>query len=84
MDTDSRKKDILIFGEGPADGLGDTTITAEAKYSVKITESRKKICLSQHYNGANSFLYANGVKIGQFNAKGSEIKSYIYCLWKML
>ena len=40
MDTDSRKKDILIFGEGPADGLGDTTITAEAKYSVKITESR--------------------------------------------
>ena len=62
MDADSRKKDILIFGEGPADGLGDTTITAEAKYSVKITEYRKKICLSQHYSGANSFLYANGVK----------------------
>ena len=37
------------------DGLDDTTITAEAKYSVNITNSIKKICLSLFYNAANSF-----------------------------
>ena len=34
---------ILIFFEGPADGLGDTTITAEAKYSSKVNRSKNKI-----------------------------------------
>ena len=33
-----------------------------------------------HYNGSKIFLYNNGVKIYQFNTKGSEIKSYILCL----
>ena len=27
-----------------------------------------------HYNGSNSFLYVNGVKIYQFKSKNSEIK----------
>lgn len=45
---DNRKKDTIVFGEGLADRLYDTTITAKAKYSVNITTSRKKICLSLH------------------------------------
>ena len=36
-------KDILVLGEGPTQGLDDTTITAEAKYSINI-KKRKKIC----------------------------------------
>ena len=56
-------KAILVLGEGPTNGLDDTTITAEAKNSVNIINSKKEICLSLHYNGANSFLYANGVQI---------------------
>ena len=32
--------------------------------------------LSLHYNGSNSFLFANAVKIDQFKAKYSEIKPY--------
>ena len=27
--VDNKKKDILILGEGPAQGLDDTTLTAE-------------------------------------------------------
>ena len=31
---DNKKKDILILGKGPTQGLDDTTITAEAQYSI--------------------------------------------------
>ena len=43
VDRSSRMKDILVLGEGPTQGLDDTTITAEAKYSINI-KKRKKIC----------------------------------------
>ena len=32
--------------------------------------------LSLHYNGSNSFLFANAVKMYQFKARDSEIKPY--------
>ena len=41
--TDNRKKNTLVIGEGPADGLEDTAITVEAKYLVNISKSRKRI-----------------------------------------
>ena len=72
-------KYILVLCKDSADGLDDTTIRAEAKCSINITESRKNICLSLHYNGSNSFLHANGLKIYQFKTKGSEIKVYPLC-----
>ena len=58
----SKKKCILVIGEGPTQELDDTTITAEGKYSINFTSSRKELCLSLHYNGRNSFLFVNGVK----------------------
>ena len=36
-----REKDILVFDDGRSDGLDDTTITADVKYSINITKSRK-------------------------------------------
>lgn len=43
-----------VVGEGPTDELvDDTTITREAKCSINISNSRKEICLSLHYNGKN-------------------------------
>ena len=41
---------MLVLGEGPTQGLDDTTITAEAKYPINFTQSRKKIVLSLHCN----------------------------------
>ena len=67
--ADKRKKDILVLGESPTDRLDDTTITAEAKFSITITKSKKKIILSLHYNGGNGFLYAHEVKISHFKRK---------------
>ena len=37
MNNDNRDKDILILGEGSAQGLGDTTLTAEVKYFINFT-----------------------------------------------
>ena len=53
---DNKEKDILIFGEVPTQRL-------EAKYSVNFTELNRKFCLGLHYNGSNSFLFANATKI---------------------
>ena len=78
--VDNKKKYILILGEGPTQGLNDTTRTAEKKYSINFTESRKLFCLSLLYNGANSYLFVNNVEIDKFKAKDSEINAILLCL----
>ena len=74
------KKDNLILGERTMQRLDNNTIAAVAKYSINFTELKNKFCLSQHYNGSNSFFYVNGVKTYQFKAKDSKIKPYSLCL----
>ena len=49
-------------------------------YSFNFTVTRKKICLSLHYNGANSYLFVNGTEIYKFKAKDSEIVASPLCL----
>ena len=39
----------------------------------------KKICLSLHYNGANSYLFDNGAEIYEFKVKDSEIVAVPLC-----
>ena len=46
--------------------------------------SRKKFCLSLHYNRANSYLFVNGLEIIKFKAKDSEIVAVPLCLGKTL
>ena len=70
--VDNRKKDILILGKGPTQGL-EHTLSAEELYSVSFTKSL-------HYNGANSYLFVNGTEIINFKAKDSEILAHSLCL----
>ena len=35
--VDNKGADILILGEGPTQGLDDTTLTAKAKYTIHFT-----------------------------------------------
>ena len=65
MNVDNKNKDILILGQGPTQGLDDTTLTAEALYSINFTRPNKRFALSMHYNGSNSFLFVNATKIAQ-------------------
>ena len=67
-----KAKKIAILGVGPTQGLDDTTLTAEEKYPIHFTQSRKSL----HYNRNNSFLFVNATKIYQFKAKNSEINNY--------
>ena len=74
--VNNKGKDILILGEGPRQGLDDTTLTAEAKYRINFTQSGKRFTLSLYYNGSNSFLFVNTTKIYLFKAEKSEIEDY--------
>ena len=69
--VDNKKKDILILGKGPTQGL-EHTLIAEKMYSINFTVTKMKFCLSLHYNGASSYLLVNGTKIHKFKAKDSE------------
>ena len=39
-----------------------------------------QIFLSLHYNGANSYLFVNGIEIIEFKAKDHEIVAHPLCL----
>ena len=49
-------------------------------YSINFTVTKKKFCLSLHYNGTNSYLFVNGTEIYKFKVKDSEIVASPLCL----
>ena len=73
------KKNILVLRRGPTQGL-ESTLTAEKMYSINFTVTKKKFCLSLHYNGANSYLFVNVTKVIKFKSKDSEIVASPLCL----
>ena len=79
----NKKKDILVLGIGPAQGL-EHALTAEKIYSINFTVTKKKFCLSLHCNGANSYLFVNGTEIYKFKARDSEIVATPLCLGNIL
>ena len=76
---DNKKKDILVLGKGPTQGL-EHTLTAEKIYSINFTVTKNKFCLSLRYNGTNSCLFVSGTEIYKFKAKDSEIVASSLCL----
>ena len=75
----NKKKDRLLLGKEPTQGL-EHTLTVEKMYSIKFTVTKKKFCLSLHYNGAKSYLFVNGTEIYNLKAKDSEIVATSLCL----
>ena len=78
--VDNKKKDILILGKGPTQGLGEHSLTIEKMHSINFTKSNAKFSLSLHYNVANSYLFVNGKEIHKFTAKDPEIVLNNLCL----
>ena len=76
---DNKKKDILVLGRGPTQEL-ESTLTAEKMYSINFTVTKKKFCLSLHYNGGNCYLFLNGTEIIKIKAKDSAIVASPLCL----
>ena len=71
VDVNNKNKYFLILGEGPTQGLDDTTSTSEGKYPINLAQSRKRFVLRLNYNGSNSFLFVNATKIYPFKEKDS-------------
>ena len=76
---DNRKKYILIIGKG-ATQRSEHTLSAEKVYWISFTEHNKKLCLSLHCNGANSYLFFYGKEIHKFKIKVSDIVTTPLCL----
>ena len=50
-------------------------------YSINFTVSKKKFCLSLHYNGAKSYLFVNGTKVIDLNKTGTSKECMLYYCW---
>ena len=77
---DDKKKDILILGKGPAQGLGEHSLIVEKMYSINFSAIKRRFCLSLHYNGAYSYLLVNGIEIIKFKAKDFGVITDPSCL----
>ena len=69
----NRKKIFFVLVKDFTQGVNGTRIYVEQLYKIKFLENIKKFCLSLHYNGANIYLFVNGIEIIKFKAKDSEI-----------
>ena len=78
--VNNKTKSILIFVEGPTQGLDDITLTAEAKNPINFTQPRKRFVLSLHYTESGNFLFVNAKKMYQFEGKDPEMKDCTLCL----
>ena len=59
---DNKNKAILIIGEGPTQGLDDTTSTAEAEDPINFTQPNNRFVLSLHYDESNSLLFVSATR----------------------
>ena len=73
----NRANNIYVLGKDFVQGIstiGHTTIYAEKLYKTDFTEQGKKLVLSLHYNGDDSYLFVNGVQQLRFKTKNSKIQ----------
>ena len=82
--ANNKANNILVLGKDFIQGINGTTIYAEKMYTTNFTVYGRKVCLSLHYNGDNSYLFVNGRQIFKFKAKDSEIVPYPLCLANIL
>ena len=51
---DNKKVNILVLGKRPTQRLGEHSLAAEKMYSINLTATKRRFCLSLHYIGANA------------------------------
>ena len=78
--ANNRAKNILVLGKDFLQGIDITKIYAEKMYSINFSATKKRFCLSLHYNEDDSYLFVNGTEITKFKAKDSEIVENPLCL----
>ena len=54
-------------------------LVQQKKNSINFNKANRKLCLSLHHNGDESYLYVNKTEIYKFKAK-DNITCYNFCL----
>ena len=76
----NRANNIYVMGKEFILGINDTTIYAEKLFHNNFTELGEKTVLSLHYNGDNSYLFANGRQELKFKAKNDQMINEKLCI----
>ena len=76
----NRANNIYVMGKDFIQGINDTTIYAEKLLHNNFTEFGVKFVLSLHYNGDNSYLFANSRQELKPKAKDDQIINEKLCL----
>ena len=76
----NRANHISLIGTGLTQGINDTTIYAEKNFYRNFTDFGKKIMLSLHYNGDDSYLFVNGRQELKFKCKTDQLVKEKLCI----
>ena len=76
----NRANNIYVMGKEFIQGINDTTIYAEKLFHNNFTELGEKFVLSLHYNGDNSYLFANARQELKFKAKDDQMINEKLCI----
>ena len=76
----NRANHIYLMGTGLTQGINDTTIYAEKNFYRNFTDFGKKLMLSLHYNGDDSYLFVNGRQELKFKAKTDQLVKEKLCI----
>ena len=78
---DNHKINFLVLGEGPAYGINGSFASPEETFSINFTKAKTNFYLSLHYNGNNSYFFANGKRIFKFKADYKNVNFPVqFCL----
>ena len=78
--ANNKANNIYVMGKDYIKKINDTTIYAEKMFYRNFTDPGKKLILSSHYNGDNSYLFVNGREELKFKTKTDQIINKNLCL----
>ena len=76
----NRANNIYVMGDGFTKGIHDTTLYVQKKYYRNFADPGKKIVLSLHYNGDDSYLFVNGRQELNFKCKTDQLVKENLCI----
>ena len=76
----NRANHIYLMGDGLTQGINDTTFYVEKIYWINFTDPGKKIIISLHYNGDESYFFVNSRQELKFKAKTDQLVKEKLCI----
>ena len=71
--SNNKANNIYVMGKDFVQGINNTALYADKVYSQNFTQPSKKFVLRLHYNGDNSYLFANGYQELKLKVKNDQI-----------